>query len=196
MGAGVLLASLPNIASAHLVSTRFGELYSGMLHPLTTLQHLLPWVGLALLGGLLGASTSRWSLAVFPSAVLLGSLLAPVLGPASSWASSANLVSIAVIGLLVAMAAKLGRGLFVGLCLILGISHGIANANPDLTGFPHLLYSIGVALAAYLLITLTTGLFDHLAGRFRWGCIALRAGGSWILAAGLVFGGYTLMLAT
>jgi len=66
------LALAPFAAEAHLVSTRFGELYSGLLHPLTTLLHLVPWACLGLLAGLQRAETSRWVPLAFP-------LAAPVL---------------------------------------------------------------------------------------------------------------------
>jgi hydrogenase/urease accessory protein HupE len=67
-----MLLCLPEQAAAHLVSTRFGELYSGLLHPLTTLQHLVPWLALGLLGGLQAPRTARWALLAFPLAVLAG----------------------------------------------------------------------------------------------------------------------------
>ena len=38
----------PQCAHAHLVSTRFGEYYAGLLHPVITLSHLIPWLALAL----------------------------------------------------------------------------------------------------------------------------------------------------
>jgi nickel/cobalt transporter (NicO) family protein len=40
---------LPARASAHLVNTDVGEFYAGMMHPLTSAEHLLPILVLALL---------------------------------------------------------------------------------------------------------------------------------------------------
>jgi ABC-type nickel/cobalt efflux system permease component RcnA len=41
-------------AFAHLVNTNVGEFYAGMLHPLTSAEHLLPAVALALFAGRCG----------------------------------------------------------------------------------------------------------------------------------------------
>jgi hydrogenase/urease accessory protein HupE len=37
---------IPAPAFAHLVNTDVGEFYAGMLHPLTSIEHLLPTVAL------------------------------------------------------------------------------------------------------------------------------------------------------
>ena len=186
------LLGLSEPASAHLVSTRFGELYSGLMHPLTALQHLVPWLGLGLLGGLLGNHTSRWVLLVFPLSVGAGALLAGNL-PAAAAIDHVNLLSFVLLGLLVALAARPNRPTFITLTVIVGLSHGFANGTADLEGWPLLLYASGVLLAAYLLIATATAVTHRLSRRTAWGTIAIRAAGSWIVAIGLVFGGYSLM---
>ncbi len=186
-----LLLSFPEPASAHLVSTRFGELYSGLIHPLTALQHLVPWLGLGLLGGLLGNRTSRWVLLTFPLSAGAGALLAGGL-PATAAIDHVNLFSFIVLGLLVALSVRLNRPTFLGLTVIFGLSHGFANGTPDLSGVPLLLYAVGVLLAAYVLIAIATAVTQLVSQRAAWGTIAIRAAGSWIVAIGLVFGGYSL----
>lgn len=186
-----LLLSFPETASAHLVSTRFGELYSGLIHPLTALQHLVPWLGLGLLGGLLGSRRSKWVLLTFPLSVGIGVLLAGVL-PAAAAIDYVNLFSFVVLGLLVALAARLNRPTFIGLAVIVGLSHGFANGTSDLSGGPLLLYACGVLLAAYLLIAIATAAAQLISQQPAWGKIAIRAAGSWIVAIGLVFSAYSL----
>jgi nickel/cobalt exporter len=44
----------PALASAHLVNTDVGEFYAGMMHPLTSAEHLLPTLALALLASQCG----------------------------------------------------------------------------------------------------------------------------------------------
>ena len=190
----ILFVSLPETASAHLVSTRFGELYSGLLHPLTALQHLVPWLGLGLLGGLLGSRISKWVLLAFPLSVGVGALLAGPL-PAATAVDYLNLLSFVLLGLLVAVAVRLNRPTFLTLTVVFGLSHGFANGSPDLAGWPLLLYAFGVLLAAYLLIAIATAVAEVVAQRATWGKIAIRAAGSWIVAIGLVFSGYSLMAA-
>lgn len=186
------LLGLSEPASAHLVSTRFGELYSGLMHPLTALQHLVPWLGLGLLGGLLGSHTSRWVLLAFPLSVGVGALLAGML-PAAAAINHLNLFSFVLLGVLVALATRLNRPTFIGLAVIVGLSHGFANGTADLDGVPLLLYASGVLLAAYIVIATATAMTHTLSQRTAWGTIAIRAAGSWIVAIGLVFSGYSLI---
>lgn len=188
----LLAVCLPEVASAHLVSTRFGELYSGIIHPLTTLQHVVPWIGLGLLGGLLGNTTGKWALLAFPLAVGAGTVAGSVL-PETGAVSYAILASFVVIGLLAALALRLSRPFFIGLAVLVGISHGAANGTSDLAGWPLFLYVCGVTLAAYLLIAISTGIAVTVARQANWGPIAVRAAGSWIVAVGIVFSSYTLM---
>ena len=189
-----VLTTLPNIASAHLVSTRFGDYYSGLMHPLVALAHVVPWLALGLLGALQGPATARWALLSFPLAVMLGSLLGTYL-PELSWINSLNLASIALIGLLVALAMRLPPSFFIAVTALFGVSHGFTNDATTLFGSNRLLYIIGVGSAAYLLIALVTASATALRQRTQWGEIVLRAVGSWIVAVGILFGGYTVLIA-
>ena len=191
----VTLTILPNTAFAHLVSTRFGEFYGGLMHPLAALAHVVPWLAIGLLAGLQRQATARWALLVFPLSVGTGSLLGSWL-PEFSLIQSLNLSSFVVCGLLVALALPLRKILFICLTVLFGLSHGYANGAAELQGSDRLLYICGVAVAAYLLITLVTAGVQALNQRQQWGEIAVRAGGSWIVAVGLLFGGYTLLIAS
>ena len=62
----------PASAWAHLVNQDVGEFYAGMLHPLTSFEHLLPAAVLGLLAGRQGLRGARWALFVFPAALILG----------------------------------------------------------------------------------------------------------------------------
>lgn len=186
---GLLALLVPDAAQAHLVSTRFGELYSGILHPLTTLAHLLPWLALGLLAAWQPRASGRWVLLAFPLAVAAGLVLA-ALWPQAPGASTLNTVTLPLLGLLVAIALRLPGTLLIAVAVVLGLSHGFANSAPGLAGAAWLLYVIGVALAAYVLITLTSAGAVALASGPRWGAVAVRATGSWIAAAGLMYAGF------
>jgi hydrogenase/urease accessory protein HupE len=187
--AGVLL---PGPAAAHLVSTRFGELYNGMLHPLISLQHLVPWLALGLLGGLQNATTARWALLTFPLAIVAGLVLADVL-PELTFIETLNIASFVVIGLLVVLKLELGKALFLSLVVLFGLTHGYANAAPGFRGLEWLLYAVGVGLTAYLLITLMSASTHALVAGQGWRVIAVRAAGSWITAAGVLYAGFFLI---
>ena len=187
------LALLPQTALAHLVSTRFGEFYSGMLHPVTTLLHLLPWLAIALLCGIQRQqSYSKWALLLFPGATLVGALIgSQFLHP--DWIYLINTTSF-LIGLLVALALKLNPLVFIALLCMFGFSHGFANGEPGLRGSDFVLYVSGVAAAAYLLVTLISAAAKLTITRAPWGIVAVRAVGSWIMAVGILHIGFTLMI--
>lgn len=190
-GLVLALAALlaPESASAHLVSTRFGELYSGILHPLTALAHVVPWLALALLGALQSPHSARWSLVAFPLSVILGLGIARI-APGLPFVVTFNLATFVLLGLMLALALELGTPIYTGVVVLVGASHGYANAAGELSGGPWLLFSAGVALAAYLLITLVTGAAHSFAVGRPWARIALRAVGSWIAAAGTMYLGF------
>ncbi|MEO0574505.1 MAG: HupE/UreJ family protein [Pseudomonadota bacterium] len=190
--AGIAALVFPQTASAHLVSTRFGELYSGLLHPLLALEHVVPWLGLGLLAALTRNTTSRWALASFPLAVAFGAWLGSV-GPVWPVLTTVNIASFVVVGVLIIANVRLGTATLLMLTIVMGLSHGYANAAPTLGGYPLVLFVLGVALSAYLIITLVTGFGHLLATQQRWGVIAVRAAGSWIVAIGLVFGGFSIL---
>ena len=186
-----ILIVFPGSASAHLVSTRFGDLYSGLLHPLTSLAHIVPWLALGLFAGLQGRESARWILLYFPLSVCIGALLAAWL-PELGFINYLNVFSIVVLGMLVALALTPARSIFIGLIILVGLSHGYANGSVELAGRQQLLYVIGVTTAAYILVTLVTGLSHVMAHHSQWSKVAVRTLGSWIAAIGFVFGGFTL----
>jgi hypothetical protein len=103
----VLLASLiallsPSIASAHPIRG-VGDFYAGMLHPLTALEFLLPWIALSLFAGQQGRSAALLTLALFPLALVSGTGLSMV-WPSPTWVSAVDLAIIPILGLAVASA--------------------------------------------------------------------------------------------
>ncbi|MEL7450016.1 MAG: HupE/UreJ family protein [Pseudomonadota bacterium] len=187
----LLLWLAPVPAFAHLVSTRFGELYTGVLHPLTTLAHLVPWLAVGLLAGLQSPRTGRWSIVAFPIAVIAGVAAAGTVS--LPFIELVNGLSFIVLGALVAAAVPLPPWLFLSLVTLFGLSHGYANSAPDIRDFQSVLYASGVGLTAYVLVTLTAGSAQALATAQPWGSIAVRAAGSWIAAAGTMYAGFLLL---
>ena len=120
----------PTPAQAHLVNTNVAPFYAGMMHPLTSLEHLLPMLALALFASSYGKGVVRWTLLVFPMALLAG-LLAGNLLPAYSAVHLANLMTLVGLGALLTLGNRTARlkpsviGLIVGLVgLILGYRSG------------------------------------------------------------------------
>jgi len=189
----ICLTLLPQTALAHLVSTRFGEFYNGLLHPLTTLPHLLPWIAIALLCGLQRrVAYASWALLIFPGATLLGALSGSHFDQ-PAWIQALNLASF-LIGFLVALAVHLKPGIFIVLFALVGFTHGFANAETGLRGSDIVFYASGVAMAAYLLMTLLSAAGKSLVNQAGWGSVAVRAGGSWIAAVGILYIGFVFMI--
>lgn len=181
--AALLLA--PQLAQAHLVSTPFGDFYGGMLHPITALEHLLPWLALGLLGGIQMKERSRWLLLVFPASVLLGVCLGVALG-APTWLTLVNLTSLVLIAAPTIAGLRLPTAALAGLGGLFGATHGAANGGALTPEGNALLFVSGVTAASYLLIALVVALAYTLVHRFQWGQIAVRALSSWIAAIGVL----------
>ncbi len=189
----LLSLALPQYASAHLVSSRFGEFYSGFLHPLTTLIHLLPWVAFGLLAGSQKLALTRSALFVFPSAVFMGVFLGANL-PQWQVMEQLNLFTF-LAAVLTLIAVSLDKKIFIAMLALFGLCHGYANGYVQLVGLQLFLYAAGVTLAAYILMIVIAAVSHLLISRQTWGMIAVRALSSWIVAIGLMYGGYLLFSA-
>lgn len=188
----VLVLATPQTAHAHLVSTRFGEFYSGLLHPLTTLVHLVPWLALAIFASMQGKGFARKTLPIFPLVVAIGVMLGVNFAGFQSLLAL-NVISFVVLGALVAIAYRIPHPIAFTAVILFALSHGYANGDVDLAGASLSLYIAGVTTAAYLVVALGAGAAAAINDQANWGRIALRALGSWILAVGLIYGGFEIM---
>lgn len=177
---------LPGTAHAHLVETRLGDFYGGMLHPLTDLRQILPWVALAALAAFQGPQRARWVVPLFPLALLCGGLLQQV-APAFPGATLLDVVLVAVTGLALAAAARLPLAVLLALVTVMGLLHGYENAEAMAANTDRLLFLSGMTAVGYGVLTLGTGgAIAFLRGMGGWRPIALRASGSWVAAVGLM----------
>src|SRR5580658_3200881 len=78
----------PTTASAHPIKG-VGDFYAGMLHPLTALEFLLPWIALSLFAGQQGRRAALLTLALFPLALVSGAGLSMLLLP-PTWLSAVD----------------------------------------------------------------------------------------------------------
>jgi hydrogenase/urease accessory protein HupE len=192
--AGFLAA--PGHASAHLIDTRLGDFYGGMLHPLTGVEDALPWLALAILAALQGPKRARWLIVVFPLGLLAGALASLAL-PVLPISPAIGAALIAVTGLAVAAAVGLPIAALVGLGGALALLHGYNNGQAMTADTDRLLFISGLTMIGYLYITLLSALaVAFLQGSGGWRPIALRAGGSWIAAVGIMILGLQLRAPT
>lgn len=188
--AGLTLHAEP--AQAHLLDTRFGDYYSGLLHPVTALQSLIAWLGLALLAGFQPARTVRWLVPVFPLAVAAGAAVGER-WPGALQVSLANLFALLLLGLLASLGRRVSLGPLLALAVVFGFSSGYDNGLAMLPGGDALLFLLGVATAGYVVFTLAAAGAHTVVSARAWGSVAVQALGGWITAIGLMLVGVALL---
>jgi len=147
---------LPTTVYAHLVNTDVGEFYAGMMHPVTSSEHLLPILALALIAGQGGKLAARVTLFAFPAALFAGTFAGSLLPP-YGFSQVMNLILLFCLGGLLAFKHRLdGMGptaiavLAVTTGLILGYRSGTDMAAAKVAGQ----FIPGVALTGFILVAL------------------------------------------
>ena len=182
LSVAVLLLT-PLTVMAHAVNKRFGDFYGGMFHPLTSVVHLFPLIGLGLLAGLQGPSKARWALPTLLVGLLVGGLVGWYFGKLI-WISMVNKASLILVGILVVTAARIPAWGISLLALLVALSHGHENGS-DASGSATLqLFLAGVLTSGLLLVAVPAAVVVSLQA--AWQRIAVRVLGSWVAATGLL----------
>ena len=182
MVSGLCLVAGP--ALAHTGTGLPGGFLSGLLHPISGLDHLLAMVSVGIWGAFLGRPLVYALPVIFPTVMAFGAAL----GMANTPLPPVELgiaVSVLVLGALIAGGIRLPVW---AACLVVGvfaIFHGYAHGKELPSAADPIGYSVGFML--------TTGSL-HVAGigvgsllRWPWGRLALRGLGGAIAACGLMF---------
>ena len=187
------LTGMSTAAQAHLVDTRLGDFYGGMIHPLTAFEEILPWLALAILAAFQGPKRARWLLAVFPLGLLAGGVLSLVLQN-PPFIPAVNVALIAITGLAVAAAINVPLPVLIGLAAVMGMVHGYQNGREMTVTTDQLLFISGVTAIGYAVVTMATAsAIAFLKGAGGWRAIALRASGSWVAAVGILVLGLQIL---
>jgi urease accessory protein len=182
-GLALLITLLnPPVAGAHPIKG-VGDFYAGMLHPLTALEFLLPWIALALFAGQQGRKAALLTLGIFPLALMSGAVLALIVLP-PVWVPEINLAVIPLLGLGVALARSFPSTVTVLLVTVVGLLHGLANGSEITAPMSPWRFIPGLAVGAILVLSYGIGLVRSLEK--PWTLIAVRVTGSWIAAAGIM----------
>lgn len=187
LGLALAFGSVP--AEAHLNSTGMGPLYDGLVHFVTSPEDFVPALALALLAGLRGADYGRRALFTLPAAWLLGILLgstAALVNPGPLWAS----LWLFALGALVVADAKLSLSAMTALCALLGLVHGYLNGTGMGLSASSVITALGLAVAVFVVTVLVAAFVVSL--RAHWARIAVRVGGSWIAASGVLMLGWSM----
>jgi urease accessory protein len=174
-------------AQAHSMVKGVGDFYAGLLHVLTALEHVLPFIALSLLAGQRGFNRKTEAvLLVFPLALMVGASAALWLAPPPGLAFF-NIASAILMGALVAAAWPLPGPLFYALVVVFGLSHGFANGEAVTPTTKAYLFILGVGLSGLAVLAYGTLMVEFLLKRKAgWIHIAVRVAGSWIAAIGVL----------
>ena len=189
VGAVAALAMLPRPALTHSAAPGVGDFYAGMLHPVTALEHALPFAALGLLVGQQGTERAYNAVLVFPVALAVGAYLTRLV-PSLPGVWSVNIASAVLLGGLVAAARPVPVSLLHGLAVLFGLTHGYAHGDALAETARPSLFIAGLAVAGGLVLAYGIGLVMQL--RPFWARVAVRVAGSWIAATGLLVLGLTL----
>jgi hydrogenase/urease accessory protein HupE len=182
-----LTAGVALPVQAHLVETGFGAFYDGFAHVVLTPADLLLIIGLALLVGQRGTQAARWAVVLLPLAWLAGGLLGRALPLSSTWPALTTL-TFAIAGALVALNARLPNAVVAVAVVLAAALHGIVNGATMAPGGAALLGIAGAVAAAACLFTILAAQVSALQA--GWTRVAVRVGGSWVAAAGVLMLGW------
>ena len=174
--------SLPSSAFAHPMKG-VGDFYSGMLHPVVSIEMILPLIALGLFAGQQRRKTAISALAAFPTAILVGTFLS-FMRPVPSSVAAATLAITAALGGLIALSKRLPSAIPIGMALLIGLAIGWSNASEITPQMSPARFVAGLALAGLLVATYGIGLVRSL--KVEWSQIAVRVAGSWLAAIGIL----------
>jgi len=180
----IMMLLWPIAAWAHVESGQASGFASGLLHPVSGLDHVLAMVAVGLWGAQLG-NPAMWLLPVaFPMMMAVGGMLG-LIGVPFPGIEAGIAVSGIVLGALILGQVKMPTPVALGIVAFFAVFHGHAHGTELAAGQNAILYSLGFVIATGTLhaVGITLGLIH----RWNVGRLALRCAGSIVLAGGLFF---------
>ena len=169
-----LLMLMAGPAAAHGTLPGGGGFYSGALHPLVALEHLL---ALLATGFLLGRDRQRRPLWALGLGLGVGLWLGPVVA-----ATSVVLLALTLgVGAALALQVRLPEWAGAAALLAVGLAVG---SDTDLPQSAPAMAALGVCAGVFLITLNAFALAAALAG--SWAALVLRVAGAWMLAAALM----------
>ncbi|MEX3901275.1 HupE/UreJ family protein [Paraburkholderia sp. BR10954] len=183
---GLILLLFVVSAEAHAVYQGAGDFYGGMLHPLTSPEHVLPMLALGVLAGQNGLKRCEFVLWAFPAALAAGASIALSI-PDLHGIFLFNIASAVLLGSLVAAAFALPSWLILVLAAVFGLTHGYANGSVIMGQIRPGNFIAGLVFASFILMAYTVAATSFLLRlRPTWIAVAVRVAGSWTAAIGLL----------
>jgi urease accessory protein len=174
----------PQQVAAHVQGGEAAGFLSGVLHPVSGLDHVLAMISVGLWGAQLGAP-ALWLLPVtFPMVMAFGGMLG-LMGLALPGVEIGIALSALALGLAILLELRpplWGAAVIVG---FFAVFHGHAHGTELPEGANGLLYSVGFVVSTGCLHG--TGIALGLVHRWRTGRVALRFAGAGVALAGVAF---------
>lgn len=185
--AAAALAASAAPAFAHLDPASHGSLMAGLSHPLFGADHILAMLAVGLWAGEIGGR-ARWMVpATFVATMAVGFALA-VIGVGLPFVEPAILASVVALGLIVAIAVRLGAAKAAAIVAVFALFHGHAHGG-ELGAAGAWTFASGFMIATALLHVAGIGLGMALARLSGGGSLARLLGGITALAgAALMLG--------
>ena len=176
----VAAALVPVSAEAHVALQSMGSFWSGVAHLLTSLDQLCFFLGLAIWLSFLERRLDARVIGLVFAGIFIGAAADP-----DGRIGLAGIIAalMAIVGLAGAARMRIGAIPVFVLASVGGLIGGASSAS-GATGLSLALFSLGSAIAGASV--LSYGLLAARRVDVEWGRIALRAGASWIAAAGLM----------
>ena len=175
---------LASPAMAHTEDGLTGGFISGVLHPISGLDHVVAMVAVGLWGAFLGAPAIWLLPIVFPIVMAFGGVLGIIGVPVPSVEIGIALSAV-VLGLCVAFALKPALWIAAIIVGAFAIFHGHAHGAELPAAADAYTYAAGFVIATGLLHV--AGIAFGLLTRWDLGKIAVRTGGGVIALAGVAF---------
>jgi len=178
---------LPDTVFAHLVNTDVGVFYAGMLHPLTSAEHLLPTLALALLSSQSSKRTARVLMFLFPIALVVGLFIGSRFSGViiAGLAHPVNLITLMLLGGLLIVNQRINMAVVISAALITGLILGYRSGVDMSAAKVDLKFIPGVALTGFVAIVLFSAWIPQSSTR-SGNALLVLAGVCLLIAGGIL----------
>jgi hypothetical protein len=186
MGWGLAVAIVPAVADAHLIATGMGPLCDGVAHFGVSPQDYLPVLVLGLFAGLNGLPGARLTMYALTGAWLVGGIAAQfcTLGPLAV----PTALLLVLLGGLLAWNPTTPVWVVTTLGAVIGLVRGLDDLRGTAADFPIALVLGSICGCVLVLYALSVSVTLPL--KKPWMVVAVRVGGSWMAAIGLLLAGW------
>ena len=172
--------TVPALAIAHTGDGPHNGILHGFSHPFSGLDHVLAMVAVGLWAAQLQGRATWLMPLVFVAVMGLGGLLGMVTLP-TALAEHGIMLSLLILGALLAWRKHLPLGVGIGLIALFALSHGYAHGSEMPPDIPLLTYAAGFMFATLLLHLIGIGLALWFGSQSHIG---------WIRFGGIMIAGY------